>query len=351
MHPKTFLPTILEMLQRSKKFTLPPPTKENDGKPKEQKKRKFSVFKGLFLAMISGIFYSIAAVVVKKMQNMHTGQLAVYRFIAILVFSLPSAVKSQENIFGPKDLRFLLVLRGIFGATNLFLNFMAFRYLPLGEAAVIIFSVPVFVTVAARIFLKEPCGIFQSVTVLLTVIGIILTTKIPLKLASNSVSYTSESLYGIVASIASLLFSTLRFIVIRKVKSVHHSIIMFNNGWVALLESLILTAIVGNFRLHDCGYEGLFIIVLGLVSYIGQTLLTMSLQCEMAGPVSTMRAAADIVLAFVWQTILFQDIPDALSLSGAILVGFSVIFVGLKKWATSLPPESSQLKYVKWMTK
>lgn len=351
MHSKTYLHTISEMLQRSKKFTLPPPIKENDVKPKEQKSRKFSVFKGLFLAMISGIFYSIAAVVVKKMNNMHTGQLAVYRFIAILVFSMPSAVKSRENLFGPKDLRFLLILRGIFGATNLFLNFMAFRYLPLGEAAVIIFSVPVFVTVAARIFLKEPCGIFQSVTVLLTVIGILLTTKIPLKLASISLPYTSDSLYGIIAAIVSLLFSTLRFIVIRKVKRVHHSIIMFNNGWVALLESLILTAIVGNFKWHDCGYEGLFIIVLGLVSYIGQTLLTVSLQCEMAGPVSTMRAAADIVLAFVWQIILFHDIPDALSLTGAVLVGFSVIFVGLKKWATSLPPESTQLRYVGWMTR
>ena len=325
--------------------------KENGAKSKKQKSEKLSVFKGLFLAMISGVFYSIAAVVVKKMKNMHTGQLASYRFVAILVFSMPSAVKSQENIFGPKDLRFLLVLRGIFGATNLLLNFIAFRYLPLGEAAVIIFSVPVFVTVAARIFLKEPCGIFQSITVLLTVIGITLTTKIPLKIASNSVPYTTEALYGIIAAIISLLFSTLRFIVIRKVKSVHHSIIMFNNGWVALLETLVLTAIMGNFRWHDCGYEGLLIIVLGVVSYIGQTLLTMSLQCEMAGPVSTMRAAADIGLAFVWQIALFHDAPDALSISGAVLVGFSVIFVGLKKWATSLPPESSHLKYIGWITR
>lgn len=352
MHYKTYLPTLIKMLQRSRKFTLSPTVKENGVKCTDKQKRaKFSVFKGLILAMISGVFYSIAAVVVKKMKHMHTGQLAVYRFIAILVFSFPSAVKSQENLFGPRDLRSLLVLRGIFGATNLLLNFIAFRYLPLGEAAVIIFSVPVFVTVAARICLKEPCGIFQSITVSLTVIGIILTTKIPLKLASNSVPYTTEALYGILAAIISLLFSTLRFIVIRKVKSVHHSIIMFNNGWVALLETFILTAILGNFKWHGCGIEGLFIIVLGVVSYIGQTLLTMSLQCEMAGPVSTMRAAADIGFAFLWQVILFHDVPDALSLSGAILVGFSVIFVGLKKWATSLPPESPHLKYIGWITK
>ncbi|GFS84167.1 solute carrier family 35 member G1 [Nephila pilipes] len=149
------------MRSRSGTFDLQPVNPELDKDEKTQKS-KFSVFKGLLLAMLSGVFYSAAAVIVKQMKNLHPGQLSVYRFVAILAMSLPQTVKCGENPFGPRDLRLLLVLRGIFGATNLFLNFLAFRYLPLGEAAVIIFSVPVFVTVAARIFLKEPCGIFQS---------------------------------------------------------------------------------------------------------------------------------------------------------------------------------------------
>lgn len=350
MFLKQLSPAILNMLRHSKTFTLPIPNKEPGAKV-EKESGKFLIFKGLLLAMLSGVFYSSVSVIVKKMKNLHPGQLAVYRFIAILVFSMPSAVGSNQNILGPKKLRPLLVLRGIFGATNLFLNFIAFRYLPLGEAAVIIFSVPVFVTVAARIFLKEPCGFFQSVTVLLTIAGIILTTKIPLKIASNAEPYTKEALYGIIAAVTSLFFSTCRFIVIRKVKSVHHSIIMFNNGWVALIEATILTVVVGDFQWHDCYLQGLYIIGLGTFSYIGQTLLTMSLQCELAGPVSTMRAAADIILAFLWQVVLFDNSPDALSISGAGLVGFSVIFVGLKKWAMSLPTESVQYRYISWITR
>lgn len=339
------------MLQKPKEFSLSPDVPACQTTPKQLKSDKYSIFKGLFLALISGFFYSIAAVIVKQVKNLHPGQLAVYRFTSILVFSMPPAVMSQEYILGPKDLRILLILRGIFGATNLFLNFVAFRYLPLGEAAVIIFSVPVFVTITARIFLKEPCGIFQSIIVFLTVIGIILTTKIPMKLAGNSIPYSRESLFGLMAAVASLLFSTCRFIVIRKVKSVHYSIIMFNNGWVALIESIILTVITGNFKWHDCDRQGYYIIVLGLVSYVGQTLLTISLQCELAGPVSTMRSAADIVLAFIWQTTLFEDVPDILSICGAALVGFSVVFVGLKKWVSSLPPESQHLKYIGWITR
>ncbi|GIY52958.1 solute carrier family 35 member G1 [Caerostris darwini] len=336
------------MRSRSKTFHLQHEIPEAS-KTEKPKRNKFSVFKGLILAMLSGVFYSSAAVIVKEMKNLHPGQLSVYRFIAILVMSLPETIKCGENPFGPKDLRFLLVLRGFFGATNLFLNFIAFRYLPLGEAAVIIFSVPVFVTVAARIFLKEPCGIFQSVTVVLTVVGIIFTAKIPSRLMGHDILYTSENLYGLLAAVASLLFSTCRFIVIRKVKSVHHAVIMFNFGWVAIVETVTLTAITGDFKWHKCGVQNVYILLLGLFSYAGQTLLTMALQCELAGPVSTMRAAADIVLAFMWQTFLFRNTPDSFSIVGAILVGFSVVFVGLRKWVSSLPEESNQRKRLRWI--
>ncbi|XP_054707671.1 solute carrier family 35 member G1-like [Uloborus diversus] len=331
-----------------------PLSEEEDDESEElihPKQNKFSVFKGLLLALLSGVFYSSAAVLVKQMKNLHPGQLAVYRFIAIFAFSLPESIHCQENLLGPKNLRFLLILRGIFGATNLFLNFLAFRYLPLGEAAVIIFSVPVFVTVAARIFLKEPCGIFQTITVVLTVIGIIFTTKIPLKLSGTTIIYTNELIYGLLAAVGSLLFSTCRFIVIRKVRSVHHAIIMFNFGWVAILETIILTVLIGDFRWHKCGLQSFYIILLGIFSYAGQTLLTIALQCEMAGPVSTMRAAADIVLAFVWQTFLFHDVPDTYSIAGAALVSISVIFVGVKKWVSSLSLDSASFKYLEWIRK
>lgn len=322
----------------------------NGGSNKSAESSKFSIYKGLLLAMLSGVFYSTAAVIVKYMKNLHPGQLAVYRFIAIFAFSFPEAIKCEENLLGPKNLRFLLFLRGIFGATNLFLNFLAFRYLPLGEAAVIIFSVPVFVTVAARLILKEPCGIFQTVTVFLSVIGILLTTKIPLKLSGSPIIYTNESIFGLLAALGSLVFSTFRFIVIRKVKSVHHSVIMFNFGWVAIIETMILTAIIGHFQWHDCS-QGLYIIILGVVSFGGQTLLTIALQCELAGPVSTMRAASDIVLAFVWQTVLFHDIPDLFSSMGAVLVCISVIFVGMKKCVSSLPKDALYRQKFGWMLK
>ncbi|GIX73386.1 hypothetical protein CEXT_187821 [Caerostris extrusa] len=89
--------------------------------------------------------------------------------------------------------------------------------------------------------------------------------------------------------------------------------------------------------------------LLGLFSYTGQTMLIMALQCECAGPVSTMKAASDIVLAFFWQTFLFSNSPDMFSVIGALLVGVSVVFVGVSKWVMSLPEDSPQRKRLRWI--
>ncbi|GBN87012.1 Solute carrier family 35 member G1 [Araneus ventricosus] len=300
------------------------------------KTRQASLFKGLVFAMLSGVSFSIVSVIVKQMKNLHPGQLALYRFIATFVMSMPETAKTGQDPLGPPEFRFFLVLRGVFGGLSIFLNFISFRYLGLGEASVIIFSSPVVVTIFARVFFKEPCNIFQSISVMLTVVGIIFTTKLPSRLTEIPVAYSSEKIYGLLAAVFSLFCISAMHLITRKVRSVHQSIITFNFSWVGILEIALLTAILGNFKWHHCGIQSIYILLLALFSYSGLTLVVMALQCEYAGPVSTVRAAADIGLAFVWQIIIFHDVPDSYGIIGAFLVSVSITFISLGKWLTSL---------------
>ncbi|GFQ83216.1 solute carrier family 35 member G1 [Trichonephila clavata] len=251
------------MKSRSKSFDL----QETASLPKTSEKPKdnrFARFKGLLLGLFSGIFYSLVSVLVKDMKNLHPGQLSLYRFIAFLVCSMPQTVQCGENVLGPKKLRLILLIRGLLAGGHIFFNFIAFRYLPLGEATAIVFSLPVFVTVAARVFLKEPCSTFQSVTVVLTVLGIAFTAKLPSRLIGNPFMYSKDTIYSLLAAMLALCCNT--------------------------------------------------------VGYIGQTTLVIVLQLEYAGPVSTMKSASDIILAFIWQTFLFHEPPDLFSIIGAILL-------------------------------
>ena len=123
--------------------------------------------------------------------------------------------------------------------------------------------------------------------------------------------------------------------------SVNHFVIMFNFGWVAILETVSLTFINGGFKAPSCGIEQWLVILLGIFSFCGQMLLTLALKQENAGPVAVVRAATDIVLAFIWQIWFFNEIPDIYSISGAVLVSSCVVLISVRKWVMSLPEHST----------
>lgn len=318
---------------------------ESSKEIEDQKRTSFlsgnvSMYKGLFYSSMSSVFFSLSSVIVKYVDDINASELAVLRFVGILIFTLPLVIYSREDPFGPRPARHLLIIRGLVGATSLYLRFVAFQNLPIADASVIVFSIPVFVSVLARIFLKEPCGLFHAFTVLLTLVGIVLLTKLPI--IDDVISKSSPAYYyGISAALGSTVFGASVYIVIRKMTSVNHFVIMFNFGWVAIIETVTLTFINGGFKAPSCGIEQWLVILLGIFSFCGQMLLTLALKQENAGPVAVVRAATDIVLAFIWQIWFFNEIPDIYSISGAVLVSSCVVLISVRKWVMSLPEHST----------
>ncbi|KAH9413992.1 hypothetical protein DERP_012369, partial [Dermatophagoides pteronyssinus] len=355
----------------------------------------FALYKGIFYSSLSSVFFSLSAVIVKYLKDIHPGQLAVSRFFGIFILTIPLIVYHDQNPFGPTELRPILIMRGIAGATSLFLRFIAFHYLSIADASVIIFSVPIFVSIFAWFYLKEPCGLFHTLTIIIAMIGLIMTTKLPIffssfndnnqyynyyhpswsstssmfmnmannnnrNISSSSMMIDSNNmtsstnmitenndrlnhLYGVLAALSSLIFSSSVFILIRKAKNVHHSVIMFNFGWVAIIETTILTTLLNGFSMPRTPFEWYLIVVLAVFSFCGQMLLTRSLQLEQAGPVSVVRATTDITLAFLWQLIIFNEIPDLWSIFGALVVSSCIVLTAMRKWLLSLP-EHSRIK-------
>lgn len=244
------------------------------------------------------------------------------------------------------------------GTTGLMLSFYAFRHMPLADASVIIFSTPVFVAIFARIFLNEQCSLFNIVTIVLTLMGVILITRPPfifhdakdfsMDMQNQFYGNQTYDIWGPIAAISSTLFGANVYILLRALKSLHFSVIMTNFGTFASIYSLIICMLMGVTCWPACSRDRWLVVVLGLFSFLGQILLTMSLQMEQAGPVAVARCA-DIVFAFIWQTIFFEETPKGYSLLGALLVVSSVVLIAFKKWALSLPRESlarQRLRYI-----
>lgn len=207
------------------------------------------------------------------------------------------------------------------------------------------FSVPVFVAIFARLFLKEPCGIWNVICVALTLIGVVLITRPPMLFGDSipalSADNTSEStnVWGAVAAFSATLFGANAYVLLRALKGLHFSVIMTNFGTFALFQTLFTTWGLGQLCWPACGTDRILVVALALFSFGGQILLTLSLQLEQAGPVAIARSA-DIVFAFIWQVLFFQEVPNRYSVAGAVLVTSSVLLTGVRKWLVALPSNS-----------
>lgn len=268
--------------------------------------------------------------------------LAAYRYLGVLLPAIPIAIHRQEKLL-PEGKRIILLLRSFTGTAALMLSFYAFRHMPLADASVIVFSVPVFTSVFAKMFLKEPCGLFNFFSIILTLIGVVLITR-PTTIFGDRVdslggSTEKTELWVAVAAFSATLFGANAYVLLRALKSIHFSVIMTNFGAFALIMCLLVSYFIGALCLPPCGSDRYLIVALAIFSFLGQILLTVALQLEQAGPVSIARSS-DIVFAFIWQVLFFDEIPNLFSIGGAILVMSSVVLTGLRKWILALPADA-----------
>lgn len=308
---------------------------------------------GLILATLSSLFFSLCSVIVKWMTEVDPMALAAYRYLGVLLPAIPIVIYRQEDVF-PKGKRIMLLMRSFTGTVALMLSFYAFRHMPLADASVIVFSVPVFTGIFARMFLKEPCGLFNVFSVILTLVGVIFITRPPV-LFGNTVNSLGDNgqrpeMWGAVAAFSATLFGANAYVLLRALKGIHFSVIMTNFGSFALVQCLLVSVIIGALCLPPCGIDRYLIVALAVFSFLGQILLTLALQMEQAGPVAIARSS-DIVFAFIWQVLFFNEIPNKFSIGGAILVMSSVLLTGLRKWILALPHDASVRRNLSLLTK
>lgn len=84
---------------------------------------------------------------------------------------------ARMHPFGAKGERITLFLRGVFGFLGFALCYVAYRMIPFADASTIVYSAPVYVSIFACVLLKEECGAFQTFTIALTIMGVLLISK------------------------------------------------------------------------------------------------------------------------------------------------------------------------------
>ncbi|XP_056433386.1 solute carrier family 35 member G1 [Gadus chalcogrammus] len=290
---------------------------------------------GLFYGLLSTMFFSIIALLVKTIKDVHSIEISAFRCFFQMLFVLPLLIYHKTGFLGPRDKRIFLVLRGFLGSNAMILLFYAVQQMPLADATVIMFSNPVFTALLAWIFLKEKCTLWDCFFTVFTLTGVILIARPPFLFGERPPgiegNYTNH-IKGTIAAFAGAMGAACTMVVLRKMgKSVHYYLSVWYYAVIGLAECLIVLAVLGQWALPPCGRDRWILMLIAVLGIAGQAFLTKALQIEKAGPVALMRTL-DVLLAFVFQFVFFGRAPSWWSLGGALCVVLSTVGVVLRKW-------------------
>ncbi|KAF4622109.1 hypothetical protein D9613_009308 [Agrocybe pediades] len=329
---------------------------------KRYTKNMLDVFKdnsGLLLVLVSQAFFSMMDTAVKKLHRIDppvtTLQLMIVRMVRVLFAvaqytsyaiyhllddrSARYFARIPDPLFGPKEVRSLLALRGIGGSFGLFGLYYSLQYLSLSDATVLTFLVPSCVAIAAYVFLKEEYSLKQALCGMVSLAGVLLIARPEFLFGEAThpnepgAHYSaSDRLIAVGVALIGVLGSTLAYTSIRAIgKRAHpmHAMVAFSVQCVVVsVIGMIITSTPFVFPTRAEWLALLFMI--GAFGFLAQTFLTMGLQREAAGR-STIAMYTQVIFAMILEYIFFHTYPLPLSLCGAFMIIVSALYVAISK--------------------
>ncbi|KAF9039209.1 hypothetical protein BJ165DRAFT_1531307 [Panaeolus papilionaceus] len=304
---------------------------------------------GLLLITASQAFFSIMNTAVKVLNGidppMGTLQLVWVRmfitYVCCITYML--AVGVPDPFLGPKGVRLLLVFRGLVGYFGLFGIYYSLQFLTLSDATVLTFLTPIMTGIAGALLLGENFTKRQAFAGLISLAGVVLIAR-PAALFGNSgqpdpgeKGTSSERLVAVGVALLGVLGATGAYTSIRAIGTrAHpmHSMTFFSLSCVIVSTISMIFApsvapIVIPTRLLWIG----LLLMIGLVGFVAQLLLTMGLQKETVGR-GALAIYSQIVFASILQMVFFDEIMGAWSIVGTVMIVGAAAWVAITKETT-----------------
>lgn len=274
---------------------------------------------GLLFALLNAFAESTSSAMVKVSQT-PTSMLILIRTCSQAVTMLVIILCTKVSVSHLHKDKHLLLIRTLLGLSMLPMMFSV-KYIPLSQASVIMFTSPVFTQVFAHFCLNEPFGRFEALLLVPTVVGIVAIAD------PNTIMQTQEHLLGCSLALLKSLIISVAAVVIRRLKHVHWSVMMFLPCIPSGLASLALVFILNHTDVPSTTTEIIICVAISLTGILKQLFLTVALQMTTAGAVS-LTACTSVIFSLLYQYYLFHEPVSPTSWGGVVLISVSVL--GLK---------------------
>ena len=230
-------------------------------------------------------------------------------FIAYVYFT--SGVKAFKVV----NWRFQ-ILRALLGVAAMYSYFNSYKYLPMSEAAGIIFSAPIILTILSVLLLKETVGIHRIVAIIVGFVGVLFIARPQASTLNVYVLFplAGAFIWSFVVLVVSVLSKTdhanATTMVFSIVASVMSGIAMLVDGVVPVYSSSEI------FLLLSIGIFGIF----------GQVFMIMAVpMCEASAFASTKYIS--LVFSILAGFTVFGEIPSLVTITGIVLIVLSGLYI------------------------
>lgn len=261
--------------------------------------------KAIYFMIISALAFAFLNAIVKYLGDFNAYQIVFFRSIGTLVFTIPFLVKHKISIYGNK--RTLLFIRGIFGVTSMTLFFMSLKHLPMGSAVSLRYISPIFAAIFALFILKEKIKHIQWLFFLIAFCGVLVLKGFDAQIST----------IGLLLILASSFFSGLVFIIIRKIGTNDHPVVIVN--YFMIIAVLIGGILCIPYWKTPIAWEWALLLSLGVFGYIGQLYMTKALQLaetNKAAPLKYIEVIFTMLIGLSW----FHESYTLWSVLGIILI-------------------------------
>jgi drug/metabolite transporter (DMT)-like permease len=266
---------------------------------------------GFSQMLFSTLCFALANVFVKKVTHLPTMEIVFFRCAFGVIFCYIGLRRVGADWKGSN--RKLLLMRGLFGTTGLYLFFLTLKEIPLASAMTIQYLSPIFTTVIAIFLLKENVKILQWFFYALAFVGVLMIEQFDSRI----------TFVYLVIGIASAFCSGVAYNLVRTLREREHPLtVVLHFQLVGFIIGLIFIFFEWQ---TPRGWDWFYLIIIGATSQLGQIFLTNAFQKERAASVAIVSYTGLIYgLLIGWS--VFGEVQATESLLGMLLVVGGVIF-------------------------
>ena len=281
---------------------------------------------GLKQMALGAFFFSIMSVCVKlASRHLPSSHTVLARGAVTLVMSWATLRKKKISPWGMD--KKLLALRGFAGFVALNCYYYSLKHLPLADATVIQYSSPIFTAILAALVLRERMRPWEIFCVTVSFVGVFLVAQPPFLFHGQAAQNPTALLIAIAGSVT----SSVAYVTVRKLRQTDDpAVIVFYFPLIAVPLSI---APMFRDRTMPTPFEWFLLLAIGVTTQMAQVLMTKSLHSEPAGR-ATAVSYLQVAFAYGWGLFVFGEVPNGLSMLGALVVALSILaLAGRTLWA------------------